>query len=312
VHNAVSARYILELFQVVAGGSDELRAHPRGLLGFEPTSPLMLSKDSLETASVWVEAGQPVSIGPMVQSMGTGPVTLAGSLAQQDAEILAGLVVVQTLSPGAGTVYFGAGLTLDPRNGQAVFACPEETLWIAAGSQLAHQHGLPAGMQMGLTDAKVPDAQAGLEKSASLLMGALAGVNLSGGLGIAGCDQGASLPQLIIDDEIVGYVREVMRGFAVDEETCAFDAVARVGIGGDFLSDPHTVAHVRDRWIPKLSDRQHWAGWRQEGGWTMLDRALAEQKRILREHRLESLEETALREIDRIVATAERQILGVG
>jgi trimethylamine--corrinoid protein Co-methyltransferase len=167
-------------------------------------------------------------------------------------------------------------------------------------------------MQMGLTDAKVPDAQAGLEKSASLLMGALAGVNLSGGLGIAGCDQGASLPQLIIDDEIVGYVRAVMRGFSVNEETCAYDAIARAGIGGDFLSDPHTVAHVRDRWISKLGDRQHWSGWQQEGGFTMLDRALAEQERILREHRLEWLEETALREIDRIVAAAERQILGVG
>jgi trimethylamine--corrinoid protein Co-methyltransferase len=174
---------------------------------------------------------------------------------------------------------------------------------------LAHKHGLPAGMQMGLTDAKVPDAQAGLEKGTGLLMGALAGVNLTGGLGIAGCDQGASLPQLIIDDETVGFVRAVMRGFAVNEETCAYDAIARAGIGGNFLADPHTLAHVRDRWIPRLSDRNHWDGWRQGGGQTMLDRAMAEQTRILREHEPEWLGEAAQRELDRIVATAERRIL---
>jgi trimethylamine--corrinoid protein Co-methyltransferase len=310
IHNARSARYVLELFQVVAGGSDALRARPRGLLGFEPTSPLMLSQDSLETLRVWVEAGQPVSIGPIVQSIGTGPATVAGGLAQQDAEILSGLFVAQTLAPGVGTVYFGASLMLDPRTANSIFACPEHSLMMAGSGQLAHRHGLPAGMQMGLSDAKVPDAQAGLEKGAGLLMGALAGMNLTSGLGIAGCDQGASLPQLVIDDEIVGFVRAVMRGLTVDEETCAFEAIQRVGIGGNFLTDPHTLAHVRERWIPRLSDRQNWAGWQQDGGRSMLDRAVAEQVRILREHRLEWLDEATRRELERIVAAAEREILG--
>ena len=310
IFNATSARYVLELFQVVAGSSEALRARPRGLLGFEPTSPLMLSKDSLETLRVWVEANQPVSIGPIVQPMGTGPVTVAGALAQQDAEILAGLVVAQALAPGVGIVYFGASLMLDPRTANSIFASPEQMLLMAGSGRMAHKHGLPAGMQVGLSDAKVPDAQAGLEKGTGLLFGALAGMNLTSGLGIAGCDQGASLPQLVMDDEIVGFVRAAMRGVAVDEDTCAYEAIHRVGIGGNFLIDPHTLDHVHERWIPRLSDRNNWAGWQQAGSQTMFDRAITEQARILHEHELEWLDEVSQREIDRIVASADREILG--
>jgi trimethylamine--corrinoid protein Co-methyltransferase len=309
VHNATSARYILKMFEAVAGSSEALRTRPRGLLGFEPTSPLIMSRESLDTLRVWVETGQPVSIGPIVQSMGTGPVTLAGTLAQQDAEILAGLVVVQMLRPGVGTVYFCGSLTMDPRTGNAIFACPEQTLLMAGGAQLAHRHGLPAGMQLGLTDAKVPDAQAGMEKAMGLLMGGLAGMNLSSGLGIAGCDQGASLAQLVIDDEIVDLVRQVLGGLTVDEETCAFEAIARVGIGGNFLTDSHTLAHVHERWIPRLSDRGTWATWQEEGAKDMLERAWAEQTRILREHSPNWLDESIQKELDTIVVSAEREIL---
>jgi trimethylamine--corrinoid protein Co-methyltransferase len=311
VQGPQSAKYVLELLRVVAGGSQALRYKPRGLFGFEPTSPLMLSENSLETMKVWVEAGQPVTIGPMVQSMGTGPVTLAGTIAQQDAEILAGLVVVQALAPGVGVLYNCASLTLDPRTGNSIFASPEETLLMAGSAQVGHHHGLPVGLQMGLTDAKVPDAQAGMEKGMSLMMGALAGMNVTGGLGIAGCDQGASVPQLILDNEILGYVRKVARGFTVDDETMAFEAVQRVGISGNFLSDRHTVAHVRERWIPGLSDRKGWEIWDREGGQTMLDRAYAEGERILREHQPDWLDEATQLELDRVVAAAERELLGV-
>ena len=304
-----SAKYVLELLRVVAGGSQELRNRPRGLFGFEPTSPLILSENSLETMKVWVEAGQPVTIGPMVQSMGTGPITLAGTIAQQDAEVLAGLVVVQALAPGVGVLYNCASLILDPRTGSSIFASPEETLIMVGSAQVGHSHGLPVGLQMGLTDAKVPDAQAGMEKGMSLLIGALAGMNVTGGLGIAGCDQGASVPQLILDNEILGYVRKVARGLTVDDETLAYEVIQRVGIGGNYLSDRHTVDHVRERWIPDLSDRKGWEIWDREGGQTMLDRAHAEQDRILREHQPDWLDEVTQRELDLIIAAAEREIL---
>jgi len=250
IHSATSAHYVLEMLQVVAGDTETLRTQPRGMFGVEPISPLVMMRESLETLKVWLKSGQPVVIAPMVQSMGTGPMTMAGTIAQQDAEILGCLVIVQTLAPGTGVVYACANLTLDPRTGNAVFACPEELLAITGGGQLSHKRGLPAGIQAGLSDAILPDAQGGMEKSTSLLMGALAGMNLSGGLGIAGCDQGACLPQLIIDNETIGFVRAVMGGFAVNEETCGFEAIQRVGIGGNFLMDSHTLAQVL-RFLPR-------------------------------------------------------------
>ena len=145
----------------------------------------------------------------------------------------------------------------------------------------------------------------------SLLMGAMVGMNVTGGLGTAGCDQGASLPQPIIDNEILGYVRAVIRGLAVDDENLAYYAIRRAGIGGNFLSDEHTVAHVRERWIPRLSDRRGWVNWESKGGKTILDQAQAEQERILRQHQPDWLDTAAQRELDRIVATAERELLGV-
>lgn len=311
IHNATSARFVLELFEVVAGGEKNLRSQPRGLLGFEPTSPLMLSRDALETMQVWVRAGQPVSIGPIVQSMGTGPVTAAGTLAQQTAEILAALVAVQDLAPGVGAVYFNASLMLDPRSANTLFASPEHTLMMGAGIQLAHWLGLPAGAQLGLSDAKIPDAQAGWEKGLGLLMGGMCGLNLTSGLGISGCDQAASLPQLVVDDEITGYVRKILNGFQVNDETSAFEAIARVGIGGNFLADYHTLKHIRDRWTPRLSDNQTWEGWIEDGASSLGERAAEEAERLLAATEPDWLEEHAQRELDRIVAAADREILGV-
>lgn len=311
IHNAISAHFVLELFEVVAGGPEQLRSQPRGLLGFEPTSPLMLSRDALETMQVWVGAGQPVSIGPIVQSMGTGPMTPAGTLAQQTAEILAALVIVQALAPGVGTVYFNASLMLDPRSGSTLFASPQHTLMMGAGIQLAHWLGLPAGAQLGLSDAKLPDAQAGWEKSLGLLMGGMCGLNLTSGLGISGCDQAASLPQLVVDDEITGYVRKIMNGLLVNDDTCAFEAIARIGIGGNFLADKHTLEHVRDQWIPRLSDRNTWEGWLEAGGSSLGERAADEALRLLATTEADWLDEDAQKELDRIVAAADREILGI-
>ena len=310
IHNPATARYILEILQVIAGDAESLRAKPRGMFGVEPISPLMMMKESVETLAEWLKFGQPVVIAPMVQSMGTGPMTIAGTMALQNAEILACLVIVQALAPGTGAVYACSNLSLDPRTAYTAFASPEQLLANMVGRQLGKLHGLPVGVQMGISDAIVPDTQAGMEKSTSLLIGAMMGASLTGGLGIAGGGQGASVPQLIIDDEIVGYVRAVLKGVEVSNETIAFDAIQRAGIGGNFLMDPHTLQYMKNRWTPGLSQRLEWERWLEGGGETMLERAVAKKERILREHEPSPLDDLQTKEIDRIVATAEREIIG--
>lgn len=311
IHNRTSARYILELLRVVAGGEAELRAHPMGAFGLQPISPLQLPRDGLEAAMEFARAGLPVTFGPMTQAMATGPVTLAGTVAQANAEILGALVIFQIIAPGTPTIYVGAPHIMDPRTMSLVFGSPEQGMMAVAVTQLGKRYGLPVGVNVGLTDAKVPDAQAGLEKGITLLLGALAGADTFGHMGIAGCDQGASLPQLIIDDEIIGFVKRVLEGISVDEETCAYEVVERVGIGGNFLIDEHTLRHWREElWIAGLSDRDLWEPWLTGGGKTMLDRAVERQEQILDEHTLEWLDGKMQRELDAIVTVAERELLG--
>jgi trimethylamine--corrinoid protein Co-methyltransferase len=310
VYNRTSARYILELLEVLTGGSAELRAFPLAEFGLEPISPLQLPYDALEAALEFARAGIPITLGPMPQAMATGPVTLAGDIAQGNAECLGTLAIIQAVAPGTPVIYYNAPHIMDPRTMSLVFGSPEQGLMGVAVAQLGNHYGLPVGVNVGFTDAKVPDAQAGLEKGTTLLLGALAGADIFGGMGIAGCDQGFSLPQLIIDDEIIDFVKRVMRGMRVDGETCAYDVIERVGIGGMFLTDDHTLTLWRDEfWIPQLCDRNLWEPWRAEGRKTMLDRAIDRQEKILGTHTLEWLDEDTQQELDAIVAAAKRELL---
>jgi trimethylamine--corrinoid protein Co-methyltransferase len=246
----------------------------------------------------------------MPQAMATGPVTLAGSVAQGNAECLGTLTIIQTIAPSTPVIYYNAPHIMDPRTTSLVFGSPEQGLMGVAVTQLGEYYGLPVGVNVGLTDSKVADAQAGLEKGMTILLGALAGADIFGGMGIAGCDQGFSLPQLIIDDEIIGFVKRVLHGMRVDTQSCAYEVVERVGIGGMFLTDVHTLSSWRDEfWIPQLCDRNLWEPWLAAGGKTMLDRATDCQEKILSMHTLEWLDDHTQRELDAIVAAAEREIL---
>ena len=304
-----SARYIVEILKVVAGGAEQLRRTPITEHSLEPISPLRYAT-GLEAALEFTAAGLPIVLGPIVQAMATGPATLAGTIAQTIAEGLAGLVIIQGIHPGHPLAVAAACHHMDPRTTNIVYGSPEQGLLMAATTQVIKSFGLPAFANAGYCDAKVPDAQAGLEKGMTLLMAALAGADSFACMGIAGT-VGASLLQLIIDDEMIGHVRRTMRGFAVTPETLAFEVIKCVGIGGNFLSEEHTVRHLRDEfWIPGLSDRETHATWTTKGSKTMLDRAAERRDQILRRHEPDWLEENMQKEIDRIVASAERELLG--
>jgi trimethylamine--corrinoid protein Co-methyltransferase len=305
-----SARYIVEILRTLAGGAEELRRTPMMQHSLEPISPLRYGDKELDAALEFANAGLPIIIGPIVQAMGTGPVTLAGTVAQTIAENLAGLVIVQRIKPGHPVALAASCHHMDPLTMNIVYGSPEEGLLAAATTQVIKSYGLPAYSNAGYGDSKVPDAQAGFEKGMTLLIGALAGADSFAHAGVAGT-MGASILQLIIDDEMIGHLRRTMRGFAVTPETLAFEVIQRVGIGGNFLSDEHTVRHLRDEfWMPKLMDRQNHTTWAAQGSRTMLDRAVERRDQILREHEPDWLEEDMQREVDQIVAAAERELFG--
>jgi len=310
VRNGQTARYILEIYRTIAGGDAALRARPMVEAFLEPISPLQVPKDGLDIVREFIQAGQPVSIGPMAMTAGTAPGTLAGTLAQENAEILAGVVLTQLLAPGTPITYGGIPHIMDPRTGICSFGSPEQGVMAAAMVQIAHSYGFPVYVNVGLTDAKLLDAQAGAEKAATLLLGVLAGADTFGHCGICGTDHAGSLLWLALDDEVMSYVKRIARGFAVDEERLATDVVRAVGPAGNFLAEEHTVRHFREElWLPGPTwTRQPYDLWRSDGGVSFADRLYRHVSDLLAAHQPEPLDEALAGEIDRIVKHAKQEL----
>lgn len=169
------------------------------------------------------------------------------------------------------------------RTTQTIFGGPEQSLMAIAMTQMGKHYGLPVYVNVGLTDSKLPDGQAGMEAGISLLCGALAGADIFGHLGICGADQGTSLVMLMLQHELIGYVERVLRGFTVDDETLGLDVIRAVGHDGSFLAEGHTVRHFKQElWFPQLLDRRFWADWLERGATDMYERCLAAKAQAAR------------------------------
>jgi trimethylamine--corrinoid protein Co-methyltransferase len=310
VYKGQAADYVLEIYRTVAGGEAALRERPMIETFMEPISPLQLPKDGLDIVKKFVQAGQPVSIGPMAMTSGTAPGTLAGTLAQENAEILAGVVVTQLLAPGTEVTYGGIPHIMDPRTAICSFGSPEQGLMGVAMVQMARLYGFPVYINVGLTDAKVPDAQAGIEKGTSMLLGALAGADMFGHCGICGTDHGGSLNWLVVDNELAEYVKRIARGFEVNTDKLATEVVNAVGPKGNYLAEEHTARHFREElWLcSQLWTRQSFDAWENDGSKSFAERIEDELQRILTAHKPEPIDEALAREVDKIVECAKRQL----
>jgi len=310
VYKGQAADYVLEIYRAIAGGQAALRDRPMIETFMEPISPLQLPKDGLDIIKKFVQAGQPVSIGPMAMTSGTAPGTLAGTLAQENAEILAGVVVTQLFAPGTAVTYGGIPHIMDPQTSICSFGSPEQGLMAVAMVQMARFYGFGVYINVGLTDAKVPDVQAGIEKGTSMLLGALAGADTFGHCGICGTDHGASLNWLFVDNELADYIKRIVRGFEVNADTLATEVVGAVGAKGNFLAEEHTAKHFRDElWLCKqVWTRQPFDQWQAEGGKSMADRIADEVNRVLTTHKPEPINEALAKEVDNIVKSAQREL----
>jgi trimethylamine---corrinoid protein Co-methyltransferase len=295
---------ILEMYEAVQGGSEEHRCRPM-LQGFvEPVSPLRFAPSGLEILKLCARKGLPLCFGPMVQAGASGPATLAGTLVVENAEILAGIVLAQLFGPGTPVCYGGIPHIFDMRSMQISFGAPEQGLMAVAMTQMARHYGLPAYVNVGLSDSKTMDAQSGVERATTLLLGGLAGADTFGHMGIVGPDQAGSIDQLILDSEIAGYVKRILAGLRVDAETIAAEVIRDVGIGGSFLGETHTREHYRrEFWMSALFDRQRWDPWETAGSLSVSDRVRVRRTAILSRHKPDPLPDALGAELDRIVAS---------
>jgi trimethylamine--corrinoid protein Co-methyltransferase len=263
--DALNARGTLEMAAEVAGGSAALRSRPLVSALLCSVSPLAYHKDALEAAFLYGQAGIPTGFMSMSISCATAPATLAGSAALVNAEVLAGIVLLQLFFPGLPTYYGSCATMLELTTGGITAGGPEDCLLQAAACQLSHYYGLPANVGTFATGAKTSGWQAGLENALSGLVSQASGADMMCGAGQLYGARIFSFEQLLMDCEIYDLICALMQGFEVDEETLALDLIQSTGPQNNFLATGHTRTHMHEVWQPAILDRSAWADWVQRG-----------------------------------------------
>jgi trimethylamine--corrinoid protein Co-methyltransferase len=268
-------RQMFDLASFIAGSQARLRKRPFVSVITNPISPLSLDAETLKILEFCALQGIPVTCAPAPISGATAPATLAGTLAQLHAEALAGIALVQFLAPGAPVLYGAVASTFDLRTMDLAMGSVEAAMINTGAVALAHRCHLPIYASAGVTDAKLPDVQAGFEKGVSNLLLGMAGadyIHLAAGM----IDSGNSIAyeQYIIDNEILGMIERILRGIAVDTETLGLECIERVGPAGSYVLDDHTVQHMFNEFFyPRLAVRGQYDRWTALGSPTPLTKA---------------------------------------
>lgn len=265
---------MMRLMAIAVGGKEELRHRPRFMAICSVLSPLKMAAMQLEGLLICAEYGQPVAISPEAIAGATAPVTLAGLLVQENANILAHITLAQIFRPGAPVLYGTVSTIANMRHGTVALGSVETGLITAASAQLAHHYGLPCRSVGGATESKLEDVQAGTERTATLAAAVLAGVDL---ITCGGTLDGTMLESdamLLLDDELCGALLRMRRGIEVTPESMALDLIRAVNYTGNYLQEEHTAALFRkEHFIPRLANRDPFDTWAAGGQKSALDAA---------------------------------------
>jgi trimethylamine--corrinoid protein Co-methyltransferase len=278
------ARAVFEMIRHACGRRD-LSSKPPITSMASPTSPLRWEKNAIETLIETVTAGVPLHIISQPIAGITAPITLAGVLLLQNVETLAGLVVAQLLRPGTPVIYGFVPTVLDMREANAAIASPEGAIMRIASAQIAKHYGLPCLSAGPDTDAHVHDEQTAWEKAITGLSIYIGGADLMLNPGMFSSGLIVSYEQLVIDNEILGYIDRVVRGMRVTSDTLVLDLVRKVGHGGQFLKEAHTLKEFKNEyWIPDISSRAAFGRWTHKGGQDIVKSARQRARKLLSEH----------------------------
>jgi len=298
VYTLEGARNVIRIANII-NGEGSLAEKP--LVSFITCliSPLKIEHNYVRIMYEAAQAGIPVVTSVCSIAGLTTPITLAGQIAQLNAEALTGVFLLQVFKPGTPVFYSVVPTIADMRSMQFLFGAVESGLMNAALAQLATFYNLPMYSTGGVTDSKTSDIQAGFEKGMGSLMPSLAGAQLiHNSAGLLDGSMVFSLEELIIDDEINGMALRATRSIEVDEETLAFDAIKEVGPGGNYVTHPHTFRHMRtENFEPRVAERGSYVSWLQKGGWTSTGKANKLAKEILETHQPIPIEKEKLDKI---------------
>jgi len=265
----------IEMAGIAWGGKDKIKDKPVTMPIISSLSPLQYTGHMTGSVIEYARHGQAILFGLLVMAGSTGPVTLAGTLVQQNAEMLAGVVLAQLVKPGVPVVYGGTSSISDMRTGALSVGAPEMAIMQNPQAQIARFYGLPCRGSGGLTDTHFPDIQAGIESTLGLMSTILSGSNfILHAVGIMESYLGMSYEKFLVDEEVCGMLIRMLRPVEISDESIQFDAMKEVGIGGEFLTHQKTLERCHTEFfLPELATREDYDTWRETGRKTMDQRA---------------------------------------
>ncbi len=285
VNDEAGLHRVIDMAALLAGGQEALRARPFiSVITSFAISPLKLCTQSTRIMQECNRQGIPVALSAAPMSGSTSPMTMAGTLAQLHAEQMAGIAICQLTRPGAPLLYGGIPGMANMASMGYLGGGVECGMMNAAIHQLAAHIEVPNYNSAGLSDAKLPDAQAGWEKAMTILLGAMGGSNyMHHSAGMLESMLTVAAEQFVIDDEIIGMACKVLKGIVVDADHLALDAIDAVGPGGNFMMSVHTMQHMRSEYFQGngVSDRRIRSQWEQGGSLDARERARGMARKIL-------------------------------
>jgi trimethylamine--corrinoid protein Co-methyltransferase len=274
----------IDMMSLVLGGRDALTDKPALITIINVNSPLRYDDWMLGGLMTYARAGQANVVTPFVAAGAMGPITMAGALAQQNAEALVGVMLTQIVRPGAPVVYGNFTVDTHMRSGSPSFGTPESAWATFVAGQLARRYNLPYRGNGSLASSNAPDAQAATETMMSLWSAVLARTNfVYQGAGWVEGGLTTSYEKFILDVEALSMMENLIRGYDVNDDTLALPFIDRVGPGGHHFDTEHTLARYANAFYePLVSSRQSYGNWVDGGSLDAAQRAHRKWKEILR------------------------------
>jgi trimethylamine--corrinoid protein Co-methyltransferase len=276
-------RTIQRFLYTVAGSEASYREHPFVTHHYCPVvSPLTMDHLSTEAVIFFCEQGLPVYPSIVPNAGLTSPMSMAGTLAQGNAEFLAIAVLMQMVHEGTPTIYATLPTVADMRTGAYASGGIECGMLHMAFAQMARFYKVPCGGYIGLSNAKINDAQSGYETGMSTVAGVLGGADMLNMGGLLDALKAFDFAKAVIDDEIAMMLKRLKRGIVFDDEELALKIIAQVKPGGSFMMSPHTIKRMKsEALLTRLSDRNSRESWENKGSLDTHARAMRRVREIL-------------------------------
>jgi trimethylamine--corrinoid protein Co-methyltransferase len=274
---------MIDMLAVFAGGREALAEKPRAVFDVCPSPPLIWSDFGSQNLIDLARAGVPAQMVSMPLAGAAAPVTLLGSVVQHAAESISGIVIHQLTKPGAPIVWGGAPAIMDMRQGTTPMGAVETAMIDAAYAQVGKSFGFPTHTYLCASDAKIVDAQAGMESSTTAMIGALAGINMISGAGMLDFLACMSPEKLVIDAEAIGMAQRMLQGMMIHTKTLATEMFEGINFKGEFLKQRATRMLIKkEQYLPSpVIDRGSIRTWQQQGSTDTFERAKIRVSEIL-------------------------------